>query len=276
MIPFDFDYCKAETIEEAVKAYAELKESKRAPLYYGGGTEIVTLCRKGQISPGALIDIKSIPECRVLGIKGERAVFGSALVLSEIADSKVFPLLARTCRGIADRTVRNRLTLGGNVCGRLPYREAILPFLLCEGEALIAEEKSTHWVPLRAIFDKRLKLAPGELLVQMAVPKEALELPYSVVRKTKGGRIAYPIVTAAGVKAKGAIRIALSGAFGYPVLLDSTGGFKEDASAAGPFAELIEPFARSFISDVWASSDYRRLLTELSVAQIFEELGVRK
>jgi CO/xanthine dehydrogenase FAD-binding subunit len=276
MIPFDFDYCKAETIEEAVKAYAELKESKRAPLYYGGGTEIVTLCRKGQISPGALIDIKSIPECRVLGIKGERAVFGSALVLSEIADSKVFPLLARTCRGIADRTVRNRLTLGGNVCGRLPYREAILPFLLCEGEALIAEEKSTRWVPLRAIFDKRLKLAPGEFLVQMAVPKEALELPYSVVRKTKGGHIAYPIVTAAGVKAKGAIRIALSGAFGYPVLLDSTGGFKEDASAAGPFAELIEPFARSFISDVWASSDYRRLLTELSVAQIFEELGVRK
>ncbi len=276
MIPFDFDYCKAETIEEAVKAYAELKESKKAPLYYGGGTEIVTLCRKGQIYPGALIDIKSIPECRALGIEGKRAVFGSALVLSEIVDSKAFPLLARTCHGIADRTVRNRLTLGGNVCGRLPYKEAILPFLLCDGEALIAEEKSTRWVPLRAIFDKRLKLAPGEFLVQMAVPKEALEFPYSVVRKTKGGRIAYPIVSAAGVKVKGAIRIALSGAFGYPVLLDSTGGFGEDISAAGPFAELIEPFARSFISDVWASSDYRRLLTELSVAQIFEELGVRK
>lgn len=274
MIPFDFDYCKAETIEEAIKAYTEFKESGKAPLYYGGGTEIVTLCRRGQISPGALIDIKSIPECRVLGVEEGRAVFGSALSLSEIVDSKAFPLLACTCRGIADRTVRNRLTLGGNVCGRLPYREAILPFLLCEGEALIAEEKSTRWVPLKAIFDKRLKLAPGELLVQMAVPKEALELPYSVVRKTKGGHIAYPIVSAAGVKAKGAIRIALSGAFAYPALLGSTSSFEEGVGATGPFVELIEPFAASFISDVWASSDYRRSLAELSVAQIFEELGV--
>jgi len=209
-----------------------------------------------------------------LGVEEGRAVFGSALSLSEIVDSKAFPLLDRTCLGIADRTVRNRLTLGGNVCGRLPYREAILPFLLCEGEALIAEEKSTRWVPLKAIFDKRLKLAPGELLVQMAVPKEALELPHSVVRKTKGGRIAYPIVSAAGVKAKGAIRIALSGAFAYPALLGSTSSFEEGVGATSPFVELIEPLAASFISDVWASSDYRRLLAELSVAQIFEELGV--
>lgn len=83
-------------------------------------------------------------------------------------------------------------------------------------------------------------------------------------------------MSAAGVKAKGAIRIALSGAFAYPALLGSTSSFEEDVSAAGPFAELIEPFAASFISDVWASSDYRRLLAELSAAQIFEELGMWK
>lgn len=274
MIPYDFDYCKGETVEEAVKAYMEFKESGKAPLYYGGGTEIITLCRRGQISPGALIDIKSIPQCSVLGVEEERAVFGSAISLSEIVDSKAFPLLARTCCGIADRTVRNRLTLGGNICGRLPYREAVLPFLLCDGEALVAGEKSTRWVSLKALFDKRLKLAPGELLVQMAVPKEALEFPYSVVRKTKGGRVAYPVVTAAGVKAKGAIRIALSGALGYPILLPPSSSFEGAARTAGRPAELIESFAASFISDVWASSDYRRLLTELSVTQIFEELEV--
>lgn len=266
MIPFDFDYCKAETVEEALKAYSEFAEEGKSPLYYAGGTEIVTFCRKGLVTPGAVIDIKSIPECRELGKKDGMAVFGSAVTLSDIVDSKAFPLLERACRGIADRTVRNRLTLGGNICGRLPYREAVLPFLLCDGEALVAGKDSTRWVPLKTTFDKRLKLAPGELLLQLRVPGEALELPYSLVRKTTGGKVAYPVVTAAGVKAKDGVRVALSGALGYPVLLEPTG----DASAEG----LLEPFAGSFIFDVLASSDYRRLLTELSVSLVLEELGV--
>jgi len=266
VIPFDFDYCKAETVEEALNAYVEFAESGKSPLYYAGGTEIVTFCRRGQITPDAVIDIKSIPECRAMDKKEGMAVFGSALTLSEIADSKTFPLLEVICRGIADRTVRNRLTLGGNVCGRLPYREAVLPFLLCDGEALVAGKNSTRQVPLKTIFDKRLKLAPGELLLQLDVPVEALEFPYSLVRKTDGSKVAYPIVTAAGVKAEDGVRVALSGAFGYPVLA----GVPGNASFAG----LLEPFAGSFFSDVLASSDYRRFLTELSLSLVLEELGV--
>ena len=42
MIPFDFQYAYPETIEEAVQAYHNLDEEKLMPIYYGGGTEIIS------------------------------------------------------------------------------------------------------------------------------------------------------------------------------------------------------------------------------------------
>jgi len=265
MIHFDFDYCKAESIEEALSAYNTFKAEGKSPLYYSGGTEIVTFCRGGQIKPDVLIDIKSIPECRVFDVKKDTAVFGSALALSEIVDANVFPLLADVSRGVADRTVRNRITLGGNICGRLPYREAVLPFLLCGGKALVAGEGSMRWLPVKELFDKKLKIGPGELLVQLEVPKEALSFPFGVVRRTQGERVSYPIITLAGIMAEGNVRIALTGAFGYPFLLPDLSDYTEG---------LMGNIPSSFISDTWASSDYRRYLTELSIRQIFKELGV--
>jgi CO/xanthine dehydrogenase FAD-binding subunit len=85
-----------------------------------------------------VIDIKEISECRSAARQGEQVVLGAALSLNEVVDSKLFPLLSATCRRIADHTVRNRLTLGGNICGRLPYREAGLPLLVAGAQVEIA------------------------------------------------------------------------------------------------------------------------------------------
>jgi hypothetical protein len=38
MIPFDFDYYKPESMDEAFKYYQDLLNNNKKPLYYGGGT----------------------------------------------------------------------------------------------------------------------------------------------------------------------------------------------------------------------------------------------
>ena len=64
MVPFDFAYYRPQSIAEATALFAALERDGKRPLYYGGGTEIITLSRLNLVRTAAVIDIKSIPECR--------------------------------------------------------------------------------------------------------------------------------------------------------------------------------------------------------------------
>ncbi|APQ73774.1 xanthine dehydrogenase [Clostridium botulinum] len=60
MIAFNFEYYKPDSLDEAVKLYKELSESGKEPLYYSGGTEIITMARRNDLVTKAVIDIKGI------------------------------------------------------------------------------------------------------------------------------------------------------------------------------------------------------------------------
>lgn len=68
MVPFDFAYYRPQSIAEATALFAALERDGKRPLYYGGGTEIITLSRLNLVRTAAVIDIKSIPECRSLDV----------------------------------------------------------------------------------------------------------------------------------------------------------------------------------------------------------------
>lgn len=66
--------------------------------YLSGGTEIITMARDGKLHPGALIDLKRIPETLGVTQKGKEFRYGSSVPLSTVADEPErsrFPLLAR-------------------------------------------------------------------------------------------------------------------------------------------------------------------------------------
>ena len=64
--------------------------------------------------------------------RGRQLRFGACLTLNEAAGAGAIPAAGGGVCGVADHTVRNSITLGGNIAGRLPYREAVLPFLLAD------------------------------------------------------------------------------------------------------------------------------------------------
>ena len=268
MIPNNFVYYRPENLAEASQAYTIADKDGLDPLYLAGGTEITTFCRNGTIKPGALVDIKLIPECRRLDVEGDDYVFGSALTLNEVVESGFFPLLSRAAQ-IVDHTVRNRLTLGGNIAGRLPYRETVLPFLLVDSRVRLAGAEGERVVLLSDIFSKRLRLEPGEFLVQLLVPKEEAVRPWYYSREVRKTRVDYPLVTACFLIEKGSIRIAMTGACGFPfrataaeeVLNDSTLAPSEKPPRA------IDAIPHVFLEDMRASGPYRRMLLERSIAR---------
>ncbi len=277
MIPNNFTYYRPANLAEAIEAYTMAEKDGLHPLYLAGGTEITTFCRQGTIKPGALIDIKRIPECLRLDEDGDEIVFGSALTLNEVAESGSYPLLSRAA-GIVDHTVRNRLTLGGNIAGRLPYRETVLPFLLADSLVRLAGPGGERVVPLSDLFSKRLKLAPGELLVQLLIQKEAAVGPWYYRRDVTKTRLDYPLVMACFLSINGLIRMAVTGAYGFPLRAREAEAVLNDSAVrlTDKPARAIAAIPYSFSEDMRAGGPYRQMLLERSIAQALGELRGRE
>lgn len=216
MIPFDFEYYRPRSIKEAIQLFHQLDEEGKSPLYYGGGTEIITMGRLQQIMTRAVIDLKDIPECNVCIWDDHKLILGSTLTLTEVQETKVFPLLGETAGRAADHTARNKITLGGNIAGKIIYREAVLPFLLADSTFVIAGGEGVKHIPAQQAFIEKLQLQKGEFLLQLITDQKYVEVPYYSVKKRQLEKIDYPLVTVAALKIDDYIRIAYSGLCAFP------------------------------------------------------------
>jgi len=274
MIPFDFEYYQPSSPEEAVELYTILEADQKTPLYYSGGTEVISFGRHGKLRFGALIDIKKIEQMNVFKVEDNSLLVGAGVSLSALADQNLYPLLARVARAVADRTVRNRLTLGGNICSRLPYREAVLPFLLAEAEALVIGSSGIRSEPLSALFEKRLRLAPGELLVQLSLSESKTNLISLTKRREKHGPVNYPLLHTAAATCEERLCFAVSGLCTYPfrspeveeVLNEKSHTVKDRIDRA---VNLLPADIRS---DDLASAEYREALWRQDLADMIEEM----
>ncbi|KEK23446.1 FAD binding domain-containing protein [Bacillus gaemokensis] len=216
MIPFDFEYYRPCSIKEAIQLFHQLDEEGKSPLYYGGGTEIITMGRLQQIVTKAVIDLKDIPECNVCAWNDRKLTLGATLTLTEVQDAKVFPLLGETAERAADHTARNKITLGGNIAGKIIYREAVLPFLLADSIFVIAGREGVKHIPAQKAFIEKLQLQKGEFLIQIITDQKYVEFPYYSVKKRQLEKIDYPLVTVSALKSDDSIRIAFSGLCAFP------------------------------------------------------------
>ena len=217
MIPFDFAYYRPSTVEEAVQLYEDLVAKGNKPLYYGGGTEFISMARLHNIYADAVIDLKGIPECNLYETDNGELIIGAAVTLTAIAEANLFPLLSATVRRIADHTIQGKITLGGNLTGTIIYREAVLPLLVADAEVVIADGRGRRRQELKEVFHKRIKLAPGEMLVQGIVKNHYLGLQYVHAKRTKNEKIDYPLITLVGLNNNQRINLAFSGLCEYPL-----------------------------------------------------------
>lgn len=270
MISYDFEYYRPETYEEAIEVFKSKLDEGKNPVYYSGGTETVTYARSKIIKTGAVIDLKSIEETNVFSEGGDKIVYGSSLNLNDIIEKTSFKLMADVIGKIADHTVRNRLTIGGNVCGRLFYREGILPVMVSDGVLVIAGEEGIRRQNIMEGFDKRIALAPGEILLQIEIDKKNIDYLYLNTRKEKSGKIDYPIFHISALKVDDYVRYSFSGLCPFPfrniemeeVLNDKSIEEKERVSQA------ISMLPSNIIDDMHSSRDFRRHLFENDLLDI--------
>ncbi|MCE5172326.1 FAD binding domain-containing protein [Paenibacillus profundus] len=216
MIPFNFEYYKPSSVQMAVELFQSLHKQGKKPMYYSGGTEIITWARANSIQPGSVIDLKFIPECNVIEMQKDKLVIGACVTLSVLSAANPFPLLTETAQGAADQTARNKITLGGNICGKIYYREAVLPLLLANSRMVIAGIQGIRETSIHNVFLQQLRLENGEFLVQILTDRGYLSLPFVHYKKRQIGNVGYPLVTVAAIKKDKQIHTAYSGVCSFP------------------------------------------------------------
>ncbi|MFC5449759.1 FAD binding domain-containing protein [Paenibacillus aestuarii] len=277
MIPFNFDYYKPSSIEHAVKWFQLLQKQGKNPVYYAGGTEIITWARTHAIHPGAVIDLKAIPACNVMELNKDQLVIGACVTLSAISAANLFELLSETASGVADQTARNKITLGGNICGKIYYREAVLPLLLANTRMVIAGIQGIREASIHLVFSQQLRLENGEFLVQTRTDRSYLSLPFIHYKKRQIGSIGYPLVTVAALKKENQIHTAYSGVCSFPfrsAVIDHT---LNDSSIplAARIEKAIGQLPAPLLHNVEGSAPYREFVLKQTMADAVHSLESR-
>ncbi|MEH7355871.1 FAD binding domain-containing protein [Neobacillus drentensis] len=259
MLSFDFDYFRPETLNEAIDLFQFLDQQGKQPMFFSGGTELITLGRINLAYTEAVIDIKDIAECKIMQVSGDQVLLGSTLSLTKIEEANLFPLLTKTASEVADHTARGKITLGGNICARIFYREAVLPFLLADSQVLLIGPNGKKIVPINEIFQGQLGLEKGEFLVQVATENRFIRAPFFSVKRRQQWDTGYPLITIVALKVNQQIRVGISGLCPFPFRSKEVEGAlnnigqSAEARVAGAIAVLPQPI----LDDVEGSAEYR-------------------
>ncbi|MFC3885746.1 FAD binding domain-containing protein [Bacillus songklensis] len=274
MISFDFEYYRPASIQEAIELFQRLEGEGKQPIYYSGGTEIITLGRLDLVVTKAVIDIKGIPECRVLQYEEDYLALGGGLSLTEIEEANLFPLLSKTASEVADHTARNKITVGGNICGQIFYREAVLPFLLTDSQVITAGLNGLRTEPINTVFNQHLQLEKGEFLVLLLTEKDYLDMPHISIKIRQQWDTGYPLATIAAIKKEEQVRVAFSGVCPFPFRskeIEEELNNKQlslDERVNRAIRLLPEPI----LDDVEGSAEYRKFVIKTTLVDIITGL----
>ncbi|WP_445487264.1 FAD binding domain-containing protein [Niallia sp. 03133] len=271
----NFDYFLPTKLEEAATLYQTLTKEKKSPMFYGGGTEILTLGRLNIVQTKAVIDIKKINECQAYQLEGDYLAIGSALTLTEIESKNLFPLLTAVAKEVADRTARNKITFGGNLLGLIIYREMILPLLLTDSILVIKSGEKIKTASISSIYKDNLQIKKGELFVQALIEKQYLTVPYAAVKKRQQWETGYPLITAAAIKINNEIRIAFSGLCPYPfrskemeIAINNP-----NLSKRGKIESAMDKIPAPVLDDIEGSAEYRLFVLKNLMNDIVDDLS---
>lgn len=255
-------YAKPASVAEAIELLAA-NDGARA---LAGGQTLVNVMKARAGSPDALIDLNGLSELRGIELGGDGTLeLGAMTTYTEVVQSseaRARPILGEVCAQIADVQVRNRGTIGGNVCTNDPTNH--LPPLLAALDArfTIAGRDGARTVSAEDFFlgVYLTAVGPGELLTKITIPPGRNDGFAAVTLGVEG-----TCIVSAAASLNGNVRVALGCVDAVPVVLapasTDAAAVREAVQSAG-----IEP-----PSDVHASTDYRRHLAEVLAVRAVEQ-----
>lgn len=267
-----FEYCEPSTVDEAVLLLDRFGGKGNI---FAGGTDLLVEMREHVRRPDHIINLKKVEGLDRLTFDGQAGLRCGALVtIRTIETSPVirehYRSLASAAQELGSIQVRNRATLGGNVCRASPSADTLPPLIADQASVILHGPEGARVVALEDFFTGpgRTVMRGNEVLTEFRIPapppgtakvyikhgrRKAMELATVGVAVTvtiadgmfRHVRIVLGAVAPTPIRTYGAEALLLGQAVSHDLIDAAAGAAMDDARP---------------ITDVRASADYRRTM----------------
>src|SRR5919206_3750331 len=218
MLLREVEYARPASVQEAVRLLSK-HDGARA---LAGGQTLINVMKARGASPDFLVDLNRLGDLKGIDLASDGTLsIGAMATYTELmasAEARARPILAEVCAQIADVQVRNRGTLGGNVCSNDPTNH-LPPLMVALGATMhITGPDGERRVPAEEFFLGVYMTAagPGEVLTKISVPPGRADGFASITIGREG-----TCIVNATASVDGGVRIALGCVDAVPVLIES-------------------------------------------------------
>lgn len=173
-MPMPLAFHSPGTVDEAVALLAH--DPAARPL--AGGTDLIVQMRSGRSVPSSIVDLKRIAAMRGVRRRGDGFAIGAATPCTALkkdeALSRAWPGVVEAANLIGSVQVRNRASMGGNLCNASPAADSVPALVAAGATCLVVGPNGEREVPVSAIptAPGRTSLAPGEFVVEIRLPAQ--------------------------------------------------------------------------------------------------------
>jgi 2-furoyl-CoA dehydrogenase FAD binding subunit len=284
MKPAAFDYCRPDTLDEALELLHELGSDASV---LAGGMSLGAMLNMRLVRPAAVVDIKRIPGLKA-AIIGSEVSTGATLTQAAAFEHETLirelPLLALALPWVGHFQTRNRGTLCGSVAHADPSAEMPLVLTTLDGEVELQSVRGTRRLQAREFFVDAMTTARAhdELLTALVWPARRPETRHAFVeiaqRHGDFAIVACAVETVVDARGRVAsLTMGLGGVESRPLVADTAEFIGERAcpalaqAVAAAAAERVDP-----MTDLKVSATYRRALVRgLGARAIAEAFAAR-
>ena len=168
-----FDYIRPGNMQDAIAAL----QANDEPYLLAGGTDLLIGMKTNAVRPKCLIDLKGIPDIDCIeydnGFKLGALTTVRDVEVSPLIREKI-PALSEAAGTLGSIQIRNRATVGGNLCHGSPAADMAAILLAMNCELQIATGNGAKTMGLDQFFTgpNSTVLNRNEVLSQIIIPKE--------------------------------------------------------------------------------------------------------
>ena len=271
MIPPSFEYLTPSNISDAV---ALLQKHGDEAKILAGGHSLIPAMRLRLAEPGYLIDISGIGGLDYIQEEAGQLKIGAmtceaALEESEIVQSK-YPLLLDTAKMIADPSVRNMATVGGNLAHGDPANDHPATMLALRASVVAEGPNGTREIKIDDFFPDffTTALSEDEILTEIRIPTppSASGGAYLKIERKVGDYAAAAVACQLNIDSSGSIEnigLGLTNVGSTPIRASSAEillkGKKPDENMLAE-AGRLEAADSEPMEDLRGSAEYKRAL----------------
>jgi len=289
MKPAPFDYFSPATVEEAL-ALLDEHGGDAKPL--AGGQSLIPAMNFRLARPAVLVDLNRIAELAYVRAAPGGVAIGAMTRQRAVERSddvaRAAPLLAEAMPSIAHPQIRNRGTMGGSIAHADPSAELPAVMLALDAQFRAKSATGERSIPAGEFFKGMLEtaLAPGELLVEIAVPRlpASSGTAFLEMARRHGDYALVGVAAIVTLDPRGRCqeaKLSLLSVGDGPVLATEAG---KVLAGQSPSEELLRAAGDAAAtrdvdppSDIHASAAYRRqlvaVLTRRALGRAFERAG---